>query len=253
MKDGSPGAGASRGDGRGAPLLATLGLLTVFPVPARARADVSLHRATAYFPLMGLLLGVFLYGAIHLPVAPPLRAALVLALWVGLTGGLHEDGWADSMDALFAHVSRDERLRILTDPRVGAHALTATVLLLLVRYGALIVAPAEAVLAAPVLGRWVMALSVARAPRLKATGLGARFGAQAGVLAPTAVAAGILVVLGGVTGGALLVAAVATAAGTGLGLGVLIVRRLGGLSGDGHGAVGLAAETAALVVLTGVR
>lgn len=253
MKDGSPGAGPGRADGRGAPLLAALGLLTVLPVPARARADASLRRATAYFPLVGLLLGVFLYGAVHLPVAPPLRAALVLALWVSLSGGLHEDGWADSMDALFAHVSSEERLRILRDPRVGAHALTATVLLLLVRYGALIVAPAEAVLAAPVLGRWAMALSLARAPRLKATGLGARFGAQAGVLAPTAVAAGILAVLAGLTGAAPLLAAAGAATGTGLGLGVLIVRRLGGLSGDGHGAVGLAAETAALVVLTGAR
>lgn len=249
MNGGRPGAEPGLGEGRGAPLLAAVGLLTVLPMPARARADASLRWAAACFPLVGLLVGVLLYGPARIPLEPPLRAALVLLLWVGLTGGLHEDGWADSMDALFAHVSRNERLRILTDPRIGAHALTGTVLLLLVRYGALVVAPAEAVLAAPVLGRWVMALSLARAPRLKETGLGARFGAQAGILAPTAVAAGILVVLGGVTGTALLVAAGATAAGTGLALGVVMVRRLGGLSGDGHGAVGLASETAALVIL----
>lgn len=249
MKHRRPGVEQGPREGRGAPLLAAVGLLTVLPVPARARAGASLRWATACFPLVGLLVGALLYGPARVPLEPPLRAALVLLLWVGLTGGLHEDGWADSMDALFAHVSRDERLRILTDPRIGAHALTGTVLLLLVRYGALVVAPAEAVLAAPVLGRWVMALSLARAPRLKETGLGARFGAQASVLAPTAVAAGILVVLGAVTGATLLVAAVATAAGVGLALGVVMVRRLGALSGDGHGAVGLASETAALVIL----
>lgn len=239
----------SRGGSRGAPLLAALGLLTVLPVPARARSDASLRWTTAFFPLVGLLLGAVLYAAMHVPLEPPLRAALVLLLWVALTGGLHEDGWADAMDALFAHVSSDERLRILRDPRIGAHALSGTVLLLLVRYGALVTAPAATVLAAPVLGRWAMAVSLARAPGLRPEGLGARFGARAGVPAPTLTAAVILAVLAAVTGPLLLLGAMAAGAGAAMALAVLLVRRLGGLNGDGHGAVGLAAETVALAVL----
>lgn len=244
------GGGRPAPGGRGAPLLAALGLLTVLPVSDRARADASLRWSTACFPLVGLLLGAALYATAHLPVPPPLRAALVLLVWVGLTGGLHEDGWADSMDALFAHVPPGERLRILRDPRVGAHALTGTVLLLLVRYGALVVAPPGAVLVAPVLGRWAMALSLAGAPGLRPGGLGARFGARAGVLAPTAVAAVISSVVAPVTGAMLLFAAAAAGAAGALALAGLLVRHLGGLNGDGHGAVGLATETAALVILS---
>lgn len=227
-------------------LRSSIRFLTAWPLAHRGEGGEAGRWTVAWFPLVGLLLGAPLYGAMLLPIPPVPRAAGVLALWIALTGGLHEDGFVDCVDAAFAPVSRERRLEILKDPHVGAHGLTGAVLLQLLRFGALTVVPPAAVLAAPVVGRWAMALSLGLGRPLRAEGLGARLGAEPRALAAT-VLAGVLLagvaalaqpgrVLGAWVGGAL----VAGCAGW------FLSRRFGGLSGDGHGAVGLAAEVAGL-------
>lgn len=231
--------------------------LTVLPVPLRGEPHTA--GAGAWFPLVGLLIGIPLYAAMLLPLAPLPRAAVVLALWIVMTGGLHEDGWMDCMDAAFAPVSRERRLAILKDPHIGAHGVTGGVLLLLLRFGALTVVPPVATLAAPLIGRWAMALSVALAPPARTDGLGAEWARSARPVAATLCAAALL---SAIAAAALFAAPEAAPPSTALpariagswalgGLaavacGSLLARRFGGLTGDGHGAVGLTAELAAV-------
>jgi adenosylcobinamide-GDP ribazoletransferase len=126
-------------------LLVALGFLTVLPVGGRAADKDSAWRwATAWFPVVGLLIGAVLYAVMGLPVPAVPRAALVLALWVGLSGGLHEDGWADCFDAAFAPTSRARRLEILKDPHIGAHGASGLAILLLLRFAGLTSVPASA-------------------------------------------------------------------------------------------------------------
>jgi adenosylcobinamide-GDP ribazoletransferase len=252
-----------------------LGFLTVLPVGRRNGLG------TAFFPAVGLLMGAGLWATLSLPLPDLPRAALALVFWTLVDGGLHEDGWADCMDAALAPVSRERRLEILRDPRVGAHGLTGTVLLLLVRFAALAAVPPAAVVAAPVVGRWAMVLAPARFPAARPGGLGARFAreaspgwASATALLALGVAVLALVATGapaassgwsaGLAGGpsgvggwgpgiAAWVTAAEGVAGAALGglaggwiLGAFLAVRFGGLTGDGYGAVGLAAEVVAL-------
>lgn len=225
-----------------------LRLLTVVPLPRFRRADASGALTVAVFPAVGLAVGAPLAAVALLPLPGAVRGALLLLLWSVLTGGLHEDGWADALEAALAPAPTAERIRILKDPRVGAHGLTPTVLVLLLRFAALTRVPWWALLAAPVIGRWAMAVSLTRGPSLFRQGLGARYGGSGSALGPTAIAVLALVpaaaAAGTVTGP---LPGWAAAAAAGWAMHRFLLTRLGGLNGDAHGAVGLAAETVALL------
>lgn len=246
-------------------------LLTVLPLPGGPPdADVPAGRATVWFPVVGALVGGLLWLVLQSPVPAAVAAAATLLVWAAVGGALHEDALADTADALFVPGDRARRRQVLADPRVGAFGATALVTVLLLRFALLLEMPPAGVLAAPVVGRWAMALTLARAPSLRAEGLGAAYGEGAGSLVPTLVAAALLAALalgavgtdafgatpagsvgaapGGVWGPpARIAAAWALGAAAGWGAARLVVRRLGGLNGDGHGAAGYLAETAALL------
>ncbi len=230
-------------------LLAAVGFLTVLPVPERAAARGH-AAATAFFPWVGLLLAGAALAARSVPDDPVLAGALAVALLAVVTGGLHWDGWADLLDAVVPPVGDGaRRAHILRDPRVGAHAAFGVALLVLVQVVALGRSPAWAVLAGPILGRWAMVASLRLAPPLDGGGTGARVRATA---RPVAAAAGPLLVgavlaATGAPWGALVASAGAALVAGGL-LGLVAVRRLGGLNGDGAGAIGLLVESVLWVV-----
>lgn len=241
---------------------AAVRFLTIFPVPGgRPVGEARPPSPTVFFPVVGLLLGALLVATRGLlPGDGMLPAALVLLAWTGLTGALHEDGWADCADAALPPVDRERRVEILRDPRVGAHALVAVVLLLLVRLAGITAAPIWALAVAPVAGRWAMVVSLAGARPLRPVGLGASMAAAARPVAAsgTAVAALAAIVtvasragwtVGWLPAATATALSVAVAGVSAWGLGAFLHGRFGGLSGDGHGAVGLAAETGALCAL----
>ncbi|MET0411994.1 MAG: adenosylcobinamide-GDP ribazoletransferase, partial [Polyangiaceae bacterium] len=86
--------------------------------------------APAHFPLVGLVLGALSAGlyALAYPLGPLLAALLSLALSIALSGALHEDGLADSADALGGAHERERVLAILKDSRIGTYGALALVL-----------------------------------------------------------------------------------------------------------------------------
>ncbi len=122
------------------PLLAALALLTALPVRG-AFSPEELRRGAAFFPLVGYLLGGVLALASLLPLPPGLQGALLLALWLSLTGFLHLDGLLDSADALLGAKPRERRLAILKDPHLGAFAFGVGGLYLLLKWQALALSP----------------------------------------------------------------------------------------------------------------
>jgi len=238
---------------------AALRLLTVLPTGRRAAAPPG-GRAVAWFPAIGLLVGAAPALVLLAPLPALPRAALALAAWVAMTGGLHEDGWMDCADAALAPVPAVRRAAILKDPLVGAHGATAGMLLMLVRLAALSAVPPVAPLAAAVVGRTAMGLSLAWARPGTGDALGARWAAGVRWPAVLATAAAALLCVGVLAARlamtpasawrTLLLAAV-LAALAGAAVGRFLVGRLGVLNGDAHGALGLAAETAALYAFLG--
>src|SRR3989338_1738452 len=104
-------------------------------------APAAVGRSLLSYPLVGLLLGAVLLSAQWAlqGQAPALQAALLLILWVGLTGGLHLDGLADSADAWAGGFGDRERtLAIMQDPRSGPIAVVVLVLVLLLKFAALL-------------------------------------------------------------------------------------------------------------------
>jgi adenosylcobinamide-GDP ribazoletransferase len=204
------------------------------------------NQATMWFPIVGLMIGAAAFPVMLLPIPPFVRAAIVLALWIGLTGGFHEDGLIDCLDAAFAPVDRTARLAILKDPHVGAVGVTGAIAFFLLRFSVLAAVPPLAVLVAPLVGRWAMVGSLAWAKPARTDGLGWSLSLVAQPRSATLVAGVLLVGLTALSRSPSPLLAWIAGAGAGVAWGGFLSGRFGGLTGDGHGSIGLIAEVGAL-------
>jgi adenosylcobinamide-GDP ribazoletransferase len=128
------------------PLIIAFQLLTRIPIPiAVERSSRNQGYSILFYPLVGAVIGGILvlfaelFALLFLDHFLELQAALILILWVGLTGGLHLDGLADSADSWVGGMGDRERmLEIMKDPSSGPMGVTAIVLLLLLKWSALL-------------------------------------------------------------------------------------------------------------------
>ncbi|MDC8785788.1 adenosylcobinamide-GDP ribazoletransferase [Roseateles koreensis] len=111
-----------------------LQFFTRWPVPAWVGFEPAwLQQCARYFPVVGTVVGGV--AALVLWVAswiwsPAVAVGLSLAASVVLTGGFHEDGWADTCDGLGGAVSREKALLIMKDSRIGSYGALGLVLML---------------------------------------------------------------------------------------------------------------------------
>lgn len=122
-------------------------LLTRIPIPKRLSAfepeSRHLQHSKRYFTLVGLLIGLIMAGGFTLFLMlfnRELALILTMLLGVMVTGGLHEDGFADSCDVFGAGATGSNKNRILAimkDSRIGAFAAIGLILLFLVKFTAL--------------------------------------------------------------------------------------------------------------------
>ena len=229
-------------------LILAIQFLTRLPTPAVTdfKPD-DLARAAVWFPLVGILLGALLAGAVSLGgrVDPWLGALLGLLVWVGVTGALHLDGLADLADALgAAHGNRDRLLTVLADPHLGVFGVTALVMQLLLKLVLLmLVAKSGAFWALLLIPAWARLgpLVWARLPSIK-PGMGERFAwhvSWIGVLLW-----GTLLAAASYVAPALLVAPLLLLAWR-----AWLLARLGGMTGDALGAGVEWVESGLLLVL----
>ena len=237
-------------------LILSLLFLTRIPVPVRFEPSaLDWGRSAALFPGAGLVIGLILV-LVHLLVPegrPGVEAALVLTVWVLITGGLHLDGLADSFDAwIGGYGNRARTLEIMKDPRAGPMAVMGVGLVLILKFAAL-QALLEgnhwpALLLVPVLGRGAILTLLLTTPYVRPEGIGV---AHAGQL-PRIFAIGLVMVIGLLTGlvwsGAGLILLVLLGLG-GWGLRRILIDRLGGATGDTLGAGCELTEAGALTVL----
>ncbi|MBA2126870.1 adenosylcobinamide-GDP ribazoletransferase [Hyphomicrobium methylovorum] len=105
--------------------------LTRLPVAiSGAWPDDWLVRSAKYMPLVGALIGVAAAGIVigsasFFPAPLPVLIGLVAALV--LTGALHEDGLADTADAIAGGQTRERRLEIMRDSRIGSFGAVALI------------------------------------------------------------------------------------------------------------------------------
>lgn len=197
----------------------------------------------AWYPLAGWLLGGGLVLA-DLGLSPWLEPVVVdgllVTMLVALTGGLHQDGLADTLDGLAGGKSPEDRLAIMRDPRIGAIGATGLVLALLLRYAGLLALPEAwrlpVLLAMPAIGRWAMVLGAYGATYARAGGglaqpfLAYLSGRQI-ALATVLLAFPLFLLLGPMALAAMAVAAILARGTT-----AWMTGKLGGVTGDTLGA-----------------
>jgi adenosylcobinamide-GDP ribazoletransferase len=242
---GPPGALRRLGHG---PLVA-LAFLTIVPVPPRLLrgADFQLGRAAAWFPLVGGAVGAAA-GGVAVGLRPAFGAApsavLAVTVAVMLTGALHQDGLADSADAVGVRSGRERRLEVMRDSTVGAFGVLALVLWGLLLVSALSgltgVQDLRALVAAGCAARLAILVHRLCAPPARRDGLGAALSVGAGALAPALLLSlAICVAAAGPARGLL---ALGIGIALGAGSGGIARRGLGGCTGDTLGAAAALAE-----------
>ncbi len=233
-------------------------LLTRLPLPAdHAHAGARGAAAAWAYPLVGALIGLVAgglgWGLLSLGLAAPMVAVFILGFQIAITGGLHEDGLADFADGS-GGFSRERRLEIMQDSRIGTYGALALILAVLARYtGISALEGAELPLGLAALGaasRAAMVVVMAGLPNARAGGMSAKAGRPDGAVAGMAVLIGAGLCFIAFGWGAIWV--LALMALITLGIMRLAQRTLGGQTGDVLGASQQASEIAGFAILTAI-
>ncbi len=241
-------------------LLIALQFLTCLPITLRqAPHDREVGFSALFYPLVGLILAgllePLLHLALHSQATPFFWAAITLSAWVLLTGGLHLDGLADSVDAWKGGLGQRERtLALMKDPHCGPMAIIALFLVLTLKLAALEVLALDGqwiLLGLPlVLGRLALVLLFLSTPYARAQGLGFALShhlPRKPAILVLALTTGALMIVFKVLG----VLSCVASLGVFLVLRRALLQRLGGTTGDTAGALVELTETTVLLLCAG--
>lgn len=231
-------------------LLVAIQFLTRLPVPAYQFEPDMVFGSARLYPIVGALVGL---GAMalhwllvaHLPAS--VLAVAVLVYFGMLTGGLHEDGLADTFDGLGAGGERKRMLDIMRDSRIGSFGTLAIVFSVLLRWILLTaMEPAKFVpyvIAAQVLCRWTALPLAAFMSSARTDGLGEKLARKVSI--PSLVVGSVLAL--GIVGFSLrarMVAPIAAVVAVTIVSALVYRAKLGGITGDCFGASNQMAEIA---------
>jgi adenosylcobinamide-GDP ribazoletransferase len=140
--------------------------LTVFPLSTNHHFDdIDLGKSMLYFPLVGLGIGAILVG-IRMSLSSYLPAdvtdALLITSLIVISGAMHLDALADTGDAVFSGKDKSGKLQVMKDSAVGAMGVVSIVMVILLKYAALVALSTplknKALLLMPLLGRWTQVI-----------------------------------------------------------------------------------------------
>jgi adenosylcobinamide-GDP ribazoletransferase len=122
-----------------------LQFFTRVPIPRWVGFEPAwLHACARHFPLVGFVIGIVAAAVLwagHALFTPSVAVLLSMAASVVLTGAFHEDGWADTCDALGGAVGRERALVIMKDSRIGSYGAVGLVLMLGLKAAATLALP----------------------------------------------------------------------------------------------------------------
>lgn len=233
--------------------LIALAFLTRIPLGGKSiYQPEDFPKSIFFFPIIGLLIGGILWGSyclLEMILPQQITAALLLLIYVLLTGGLHLDGLIDTVDGLYGGMTQERRLEIMKDTNPGAFGVLGVVLILVLKYSLYAQLEQRMILflvAAPVLARQSMVWVQVFYPYARQEGLGKLFSVYHNF------------VLFGITTGITLLISFFLAQIAGICIFLLtgvfcffvasnIARLLGGLTGDTYGAICELSEVFALL------
>ena len=168
-------------------LAALIRFMTRIPVPGNSNYDPDeLGKSMKYFPIVGMIIGVLLFGlyffSSFIIASAWIIATLLVLFEVMLTGGIHLDGLADTFDGIFSYRSRQKMLEIMKDPRIGSNGAMALIFYFLFKVILLVeifsndgIEMGVVLLIAPVIARLNAVVNCAVAPYARVNGMGKAF------------------------------------------------------------------------------
>jgi adenosylcobinamide-GDP ribazoletransferase len=239
------------------PIIVAFQFLTIMPALIQRRFTAQeMGRAVGWFPLVGLALGLVLYGVNYVAdlfFPANVATALTIFAWVAFTRAFHLDGFMDTCDGLFGGFTPERRLEIMKDSRLGAFGAAGGILILLLKYSALASMSASdmcgAMVLATTLGRWTSPLVIFAFPYAREEGLGIEMKRNVcwiEVIIATIIALSVCLIFQGWLGLVLMLVAALTA----FLLALFIMHLLPGLTGDTYGAVTEMVEAIILILFT---
>lgn len=161
------------------PLLIALQFLTKLPITLpRIPTPKENACSVLYYPVIGLMIGAILWSvAVYLPIGVFAKSALLTVLWLWLTGGLHLDGLADTVDGFVGGYGDKARtLEIMKDPHIGAMGVMAITGAILLKFAFLLETLNSqnfgVLLLSPILGRVVILFLFLTTVYIRKNGLG---------------------------------------------------------------------------------
>jgi len=244
--------------------ISAIKFLTIIPLFGRHEdSQEAMGRSIVYFPVVGLVIGLFLVGvnwlsSLFLP--PAMVSGLLVISVVIISGALHLDGFVDTCDGIAGHKSVEDRWKVMKDSRAGAFGIIGITLLLLFKYISLSSVPGNLLPASliimPVVSRWTVVFALFAYPYARSEGLGKTVKLSAN-RQRFSIATVITLTL--VTGMAWLAdISYFYLAGPAIMLGTWVIivlaagyfkRKFAGLTGDTYGAINEVAEVGVLIII----
>lgn len=157
--------------------LGAIAFYTCLPIPHHW--SLNFHGIARWATAVGLMIGGLLalldLGLHQLAMPVLVRSAVIVGVWLALTGGLHLDGAMDTADGL-AVLDPNRRLQVMADSHTGAFGVMVAGIILLLKVMALASLESDrgiALMSAAAWGRWGQLVAIVRYPYLKPTGKGA--------------------------------------------------------------------------------
>ena len=106
-------------------LMVALSTYSIIPVPQFEWNEKNMRYSMCFFPAVGVLCGILVWLVTRFGTAFSafFASALIVCIPLIVSGGIHMDGFMDTVDALSSHAPRDKKLEILSDPHIGAFAV----------------------------------------------------------------------------------------------------------------------------------
>ena len=229
-----------------------LRFLTVIPVEAPFDESV-LRRSPRFFPLVGLFIGVvslLSFFILSKLFSKDISFFITIFVWEFITGGIHIDGFADTLDGLMSRKEREGILEVMRDSRIGTFGALAIFFILGIKYLALKNSGniSVSLLLSPVIARFLITLSIYLFPYARKEGKGSIF---TGALAKENLVFGfiitlaLVIVIGRLHGLIVLFSSLFF----GYLFSLYLNWRIGGLTGDNYGAICEFTEVIVLLTL----
>jgi len=232
-------------------------LLTAIPLKRKKDflpEDFDVANSTLFFPLVGGIIGIilfFIYFLVSNCCSLEVTSILVLGGWICVTGALHIDGLADTIDGLSGGQSKKEILTIMKDAHIGAKGVIGIILVMMIKFFLIIQVTSslrpQTLIYAPILGRWAMVIGCYLIPYVREEGMG-KFSRFVGY--PHIIGAILITIILGIflLGVSFLIPLIAVG-GFSLIWSFYLKRKIGGFSGDTLGALNEMGEVVALLFL----